>query len=444
MTARRRPRLEALEGRDTPGNLTVSFSPLTHTLTVVGDANDNDVTVTGDATSQTHFALTSTGTINGQPSPFSTPAGVKNLVFKMGDGSDTVTLDPTVPITVQGSVSINGGAGVNLVTATRLTVGQNLSVTNAAQTTDFDTVQLIDLSAGGSVRVSNAGGNSITSISRDSPGVSTIRGDVTVTNGTGTDYTGVNDTTVDGNIAVNDGHGSPSGQAGQTKVYNIWNRAFRSVVGGNLAVTYLDGDVVASDSVGDAEVFGNVTFNHGSGDFLTNLNGFNTKLPVLIHGSLTVTGSGANSAELGTFGSGPGVIVEKGFTLTSGGGTAETLSFKNVHVGGNTSIKLGNGGNTVTIDDSYFGGRFTLVSGAGADTFSVETAANTSSATEFKKAALVDLGAGIDQFDIAAEGNLAGGQVVVAWGAFVLQSPHGGVVAGAIVFPNGGEIDFNP
>src|SRR5262249_47260678 len=151
-----RLQLDRLEARDVPAaNLTVTFSALTHTLTIVGDANDNDVTVTGDQLSQTHFILNSSGNINGEPPPYSSPTGVKNFVFKMLDGNDTVTFDPTVPIFVQGSGSIDGGAGVNTVTATKLTVGKNLSVTNAAQTTGSDYVTLIDFSAGGNVRVKN-------------------------------------------------------------------------------------------------------------------------------------------------------------------------------------------------------------------------------------------------------------------------------------------------
>src|SRR5262249_61085127 len=129
--------------------LTATFSALTHTLTIVGDANDNDVTVKGDFLDQTHFILNSSGNINGEPPPYSTPSGVKTLVFKMLDGNDTVTFDPTVPIFVHGSVSINGGAGGNKGAATHLTVGKNLSVTKAAQTTRLHSVLLIDFSARG-------------------------------------------------------------------------------------------------------------------------------------------------------------------------------------------------------------------------------------------------------------------------------------------------------
>src|SRR5262249_42764599 len=94
--------LESLAGRTVPPTLTATFSPLTHTLPVVGDATNNDVTVKADPADTTHFTLTSSGTINGQPSPYSTPVGVKNLVFRMLDGDDSVTFDnANGPITVE-------------------------------------------------------------------------------------------------------------------------------------------------------------------------------------------------------------------------------------------------------------------------------------------------------------------------------------------------------
>jgi hypothetical protein len=433
--------VDLLEARELPaGNLTVTFSAVTHTLTVVGDANADNVTVKGDAISQTNFLLTSSGTINGLASPFPTPTGVKNLVFKMLGGVASVTFDPTIPITVQGSVTFNGGTGQNSVTATQLTVGKNLSITNKASVVD-DLVTLTNFSAGGNVTIRNGGGNTLTQIVRDSAGLSTIRGNMTVTNGTGQDSFYLNDTNVDGNVTINNGHGDAGGHAGLVNIFNQYNSAFRSIIGGNLTVTYLDGNTADYDGLFDTEVLGNVTYNHGTGAFTTYMDGFNTKLPVLIHGNLTITGTGANSLGFGTVASRTGLIVGNRFTLTSGGGTAETLSFRNFQVGGDTSIRLGDGGNMVTIDDSYFGGRFTLVSSSGNDTFNVETTAGTSSATEFRKAVLVDFGTGTGQFNIAANGPIPdGGQVVIAYGTFVLKSLHGGFVYGDAVFPNGGSI----
>jgi hypothetical protein len=440
-----RAHLDRLEARDVPAaNLTVTFSAVTHTLTVVGDANADDVTVVGDAASPTHFTLKSSGTINGLPSPFSTPAGVKNLAFKMLGGDATVTFDPTVPITVQGNVTFTGGTGANFVTATDLTVDRNLSVTNAAHAGGADFVQLIDFSAGGNVTVRNAGGDSLTHIERNTAGISTIKGSLTITNGTGADGVGLSDTNVDGNVTVKNGHGNPvSGSAGQFIFDSVYN-AFRSVIGGNLTVSYLDGSAGGDDILLDTEVLGNVTLNHGTAGFATQLDEDFTKLPVLIHGSLTITGTGANSVGFGTgAGDVAGVVVDMGFTLTSGGGSAETLGFKNFEVGGSTSITLGDGGNTVNIDDSYFGGKFTLVSGAGADTVNIEPTGGTTPATEFKKAVLIDLGIGNNTTYLASNGITPAdaGQEVVIWSTFEIEgAANYGYTFGQVLFPNGGSV----
>jgi hypothetical protein len=438
-----RPYVDRLEARDVPvANLIVTFSPVTHTLTIVGDANNNDVTVTGDFLDQTHFILNSSNSsINGEPPPYSTPSGVKNLVFKMLDGNDSVTFDPKVPIFLRGSVSIDGGAGVNSVAATHLTVGKNLSVTNAAQTTGLDSVGLIDFSAGGSVQVKNAGGDSYTGISRDVTGVSTIKGSLTITNGTGADSFNLNDTNVDGNVTINDGHGNAAGVAGFVNIYNLDNTAIRSIIGGNLTVTYLDGNANTFDGLWDTEVLGNVTLNHGPGVFSTYMDGYATHLPVLIHGNLTISGAGANSLGFGTnngSGNGSGLIVGKKFTLKSGGGAAETLAFKNVEVGGDTSISLGNGGNTVMIDDSIFSGHFTLVSGVGNDTFNLEATTGTTSATEFKKAALIDLGSGNDVAYLAYNATPDAGEAVVCLATFETKTGSAGFDLSRFFFPNGG------
>ena len=69
MTPRRplaRPRLEPLDPRDVPADLTVTFAAASHTLTIVGTDSANNLSVTGDPNDQTHFQLDSgTDTFNG-------------------------------------------------------------------------------------------------------------------------------------------------------------------------------------------------------------------------------------------------------------------------------------------------------------------------------------------------------------------------------------------
>ena len=56
---------------------------------------------------------------------------------------------------------------------------------------------------------------------------------------------------------------------------------------------------------------------------------------------------------------------------------ADTLDFLNLQVSGNARFTLGNGGDTVTIDDSQFHGTFTLTPGTGSNFVKLETTAGT-------------------------------------------------------------------
>jgi hypothetical protein len=55
--------------------------------------------------------------------------------------------------------------------------------------------------------------------------------------------------------------------------------------------------------------------------------------------------------------------VSTGAVIT--GAAADTLTFNHLDVRGATTLLLGNGDNSVTIDDSAFVGKFTLTTGSG-------------------------------------------------------------------------------
>src|SRR5262249_40557481 len=92
----RRLGLECLEDRNTPsGNLTVTFSALTQTLTIVGDSQANNLSVEQDGSDPTRFSLISIAdSINGgsPDSPFETPSGVENIAIMLLGGDDSVIL----------------------------------------------------------------------------------------------------------------------------------------------------------------------------------------------------------------------------------------------------------------------------------------------------------------------------------------------------------------
>ena len=79
---------------------------------------------------------------------------------------------------------------------------------------------------------------------------------------------------VGGDMTVSNGKGDAAGVAGRTQIYNNLNTAARSVIGGNVTVSYLTGDGTTGEGIYDTQVLGSVAFHHGRGTFTTNFDGF--------------------------------------------------------------------------------------------------------------------------------------------------------------------------
>jgi len=459
-----RPQLETLEGREVPaGNLTVTFAAATHTLTVIGDDSNNDVGFLAAGNDPTRFILASSGTINNSEISYISPTGVRNIIIKMFDGDDYVSFHDVVPMAVQGNLTIDGGDGGNYLLTYDVTVQKNLSITNGANPVGFDQTRLCDLSVGGDVTIANGDGDAATQIFRPtSAGQSIIAGNLRVTNGTGQDSFLLRDTNVGRNVTINNGHGR-AGIAGLIDISNNWNTTVRSVIGGSLTVTDRDGDVRSYDRIGDLEVIGNVTLNHGSGKAATLVDGFATALPVLVRGNVTLTGSGANTVSVtASWGRAMGLVVGKNFTaafgaaddnlkltnlqvggtcsLSSGGGS-DYVYLTKVQVGGNCTLSLGEGNNYVNLNDSAFARRFTLATGSGNDIAAIEASAGSSSSSEFGGAVRISLGNGLDSCYFAGVDDAK--EEIVALGTFVVSSVEFWTEAPSqVVFPFLGRIRF--
>jgi len=425
MTCTRSARLavQPLEGRLAPANVTVTFSPLTHVLTVVGDNAANDLTIQGDASDPTHFTLTSTGTINGIAGPFSTPSGVRNMAMRLLAGNDQVGFGNSPAVHLTGSLSINGGDGANSVTASALMVDKGLTITNGVGN---DSTTLLDVSVGGSLTVRNGSGDSFTRLARISAPVSAIRGSVLVTNGAGQDHTELTDVNVGGGVNVQNGLADAGGAAGLTVIFNNFVAGFRSQIRGGVSVSFLDGNV-GSSGLSDVEVGGDVTFAFGSGSFSAFLDGFQVLQPVAVRGNLTLTGTGIGTVSLGTGLSGTGLVVGKALRVTTGS-AADSVTLSKTDVGGATTLRLGDGANMVRIDNSEFVGAFNVTTGAGTDAVFLDTAAGTTAATTFKRPVTILQGAGVDSLILAGSGDA--NQALVFLGSFVV---HHGVEADTLI-----------
>src|SRR5262249_16107208 len=148
-------------------------------------------------------------------------------------------------------------------------------------------------------------------IARSSAGLSTVGGNLSVINGAGFDSTRVVDINCGGNVAISNGHGDASGNTGYSAIFNQVNTSMRSVIKGNVTVPNLEGNVTSYDGLWDMEIRGNVAFNHGRGNATMYFDGYVTHVPVLIHGNLSLAGSGVQSVSVGLQYNITGVVVGK-------------------------------------------------------------------------------------------------------------------------------------
>jgi large repetitive protein len=437
-TRTRRTRLEPLEGRDAPAALTVSYSAVTHTLTVVGTDGDNQLTIQGDSGDPTHFVLSSTtDTFVGGGTTFASPSGVQNISLRMLAGNDPVTLSNSPPIRLAGALTIDGGDGSNDVFATDLTVGKNLTIRNG---TGSDNTQFTNLNVNGSLTLTNGEGETFTQVARTSAGVSTVRGSVTITNGTGTDTNLLNDLNVGGNVTIRNGRNGQN--PGYTRIYNTYNTSSQSQIRGSVSVSHLDGNGdLNGDWLLDAEVGGNVAYSYGTGSGTVRFDAHSTALLEVVHGSVSVTGTGALRLRTGLF-AGLGLAIGKNLTVT-GGAAADSVSLYRATVNGTTSLNLGDGDNKVNIDDSLFVGPFKLTTGGGADTVNLETATGTNTGTTFGRVVTMSLGAGVDSLTLG--GSNDANQALVFAGTFIAHHGAEGEPVnkfGKDVYPFGGGLQW--
>jgi large repetitive protein len=412
-------RLEPLEGREVPANLTVTFSPVTHTLTVVGDAAANNVDIDGGLTDPTQVTVSSpTDTINGSGAAFAVRAEVYNVDVRLGAGNDRVRLGgipalPTLPLQLVGHLTINGGDGDNTVIGVGLGADRGVTITNGV---GYDWTELANVSIRGSLTVRNGAGGSYTRVFRTSRGEAAIDGSVRVTNGAGADWTSVTDFTVGGGVSVRNGTPAPAGTAGAVVIGNSWNTT-RSQIDGGVSASFLGG--TGTVTLTDTEVGGRVALEYGAGSFTTVVDGRLTGRPAAIRGNLTVAGTGREWVFLGAV-SGLGLEVGGTVSVTTGAG-ADVLALNRVQVGGATTLRMGGGDNFVRVDDSVFTGTFALTTGAGADRILVDALPGATAPTTFRGPVMIREGAGVDSLILGGAGDP--GQLVDVRDRFVIH--HG-------------------
>jgi hypothetical protein len=408
-----RPCLECLEDRCTPaGTVTGSFANGTWTL--IGDPANNSILINPTATPGTFSVTGLDGTgIAGVMNP----TNVNHIVVRMLGGDDAVNVNDTgVMRTLSGKLSIEGGAGANNVYIRMMTI-KNVSVVNGSNATGTDEFYLEDSIVKGNLTIANGEGDSETGVYRTTPGVSYIAKEVSITNGAGRDRTYIIDYNVGGSVKVTNGLPDAMNEAGYVEIFNETNLAGRSVIGGSVLVNYTSG-VVDYDGIWDYEVRKNVRFNYGTADAQLFFDGYIVSQPVLIRGNLTVNGTGPVFMEIGNQYLNTGLIVGNNLTVTTGE-QADTFNAFRLQVNGITNIMTSGGIDTVTIDDSYFQGSFTLNTGSGADEVNIETRTPTTASTQFISTVLIDLSGGDDTMTLGFAGSLTRQVELYSTGSFL-------------------------
>jgi hypothetical protein len=444
-----RPHLDSLETRDTPSNVTVSFA--NHILTIQGSTSSS-IVIEGNASDATQFSLSdpsATNTFNGQPS-YSSPTGVQNMRIAL-TGSSTngdfflAFVDTVRPIDLEGNLSVTVDSVDGRFIADDLTVAKSFTLTNTTKTRgngDLTTLNFSNLNVGGNLTINSGDAYTQTEIWRFGSGVSTIGGNLDINNGSGDDLTSLEDLNVDGNVDIVNGLTDTDGFVGYIQIANVYNVGIRSVIKGNLSVSYAGGPGMTEPMlVQDLEVEGSATFSYGSGlKVETDFDGYKSSLPDVIGGNLTIEGPGVSTVKVGTTNQQTGMMVEKNLILTNPatGTVGDTLDFNRLQVFGLTKLNLDQGNNNVTIDQSIFGGAFALTAGNGINAFDLEMTAGDTTPSEFDSPVVVSLGGGKENVS-----DIGGANKMIALSTFEVKGWHyifNGI--GMEIFPFGGGIDL--
>ncbi len=341
--------LEPLERRMLlSGNVTVFVSGAD--LIVLGDADDNSVSITQDSLEfADQFQVTGLDgtTINNGVDPHLFQGVFGDVQFAMGDGSDSVQVDD---VAVGGDLLFDGGDGDNTLTVDPSSVAGDLVVTNG-QGNDATTLQ--DVIVGGSVLISNGDGGSLVTLATVS-GTTSVGCDLVIKNGDGVDSQVLNDFEVDGNVSIDNGDGGVL-LAGMTvaavPVTGSITQMQDGSIGGSLSVKNkagIDEQIITGTVIG-----GNVKIDNGEGD----------PQPVMAVSEVIGGIHDSETALLYT-------TIGGNLSIKNKDGV-DSQNFDEVSVGGNLSISNGNGGSLInfapTLGTVTIGGNLTIKNKDGAD-----------------------------------------------------------------------------
>jgi hypothetical protein len=358
--------VESLEDRCVPTTHVVLNSGI---LTITGDANNNGITITEQATAGA-YVVDANDIAGSHNQAFS---GVNSIVVNTGSGSDVLTLvgNAAAATALAGNLSVSGSGNLTVTsTSGSFNVNGQLAITETGSGSLSANLQgpgstfgSVTISSGGGgallnfengVRVAQtlsvglgAGANRLTLQTGGGAAVQ-VGGSLTVSGTTGQDNVTLDGATIGGAVSINDSHAASVTAA----IAGSGIGTFLSVVGGagNDALS------LTSSSVGQ-----NLGLALGGGTNSVSLSGS------------TVTGnlftSGATGTELLTVGG--GTIVSGYLSVNDPAAIAVNVGIANSTVRSYLSVISGAGSDVVTLTGASVGQNLGLSLGAGINSVSV-------------------------------------------------------------------------
>jgi hypothetical protein len=425
-----RPALESMDDRLVPSNVTTSLVNGNLSLTDDGSVSfsisqslPGRITITPDAGT----------TVNGQAGPVTIQGVTGNLAYNMGAGNDSVTFDLSArPILITGDLSITGSSGSKTVlTDTEgsqnfLNVGGNFSEVYG-NSTGVELTRLNQFRVAGNMTIDHANGGSLVFLRVDPANLgqlfNNVGGNLVVDNVTATgaaasgfDVNALEETNVGGFVRANMGFadqtgGANNGIAGWTSFGSLSDQTVN--VGGSVTMTDRSGFLSFGDFANDglevqnARVTGDVTMNLGSGVGNTALFGGGDTPNGTSARSLNITGRGAHDGATLANGS---VVGNVAVSLLGNG--ANSITVDQFSVAGNTSLATAGGNSSIAIDDLAPGSTFVGSVGmnmSGTGNFLSINSKHRSPDTDttvFNGAVTAHLGTGINTLHVAEIGDV--------------------------------------
>jgi hypothetical protein len=418
-----RPTLELLEGRLTP-TCNVTASVVDHNLTITDNAAASSLTLSEPAAGEITITPDAGTTINGKAGPATFMGVTGGLTVNLGTGNDTLTFDLSQHSFAIGNVSITGTTGNKTLltntmgTTNALDVHGNFSAI-LGNGTDFTMLHQFNVT--GNMTIDHANGNAFVFLGVDTANLgklfNSVNGSLTVANvtslgtaGTGIDIDALEETNVGGDITAHMGRGDSSGFGGWTSVGSLSSKSI--TVGGNVSITDQGGFLAFGDFANDGEevvnahVAGNVMMDLGSSVGNTALFGNGTSASSTSANHVMITGSGAHDAVT----VGPSVVHgDLAVALLGQGGNS--ISVDDVSVTGDASLTALGGSNSIAIDNlvpgSTFGGSVGIFTGGTNNLLEINSHSQGSpGTTTFDGPVLANLGAGNDTLILAEAGKV--------------------------------------